>query len=210
MIVSALASRRLGYSHTFRVVRYNALQGTGAHGHLQQHHRSSSTFQGVTENVSVSALLWSHGKLAHECAPIHSAGRDIISRLLDKEEDTRLGSKTGASEVKQHKWFSKINWGLLRNTEPPVSHVLDIVQISDCYTPVYSPPCGRGRCARGHIARFVSLPGCVDPRLTSSVCSDHPCFFKRGGHCELSPNGGIHLTPSRESAKHLLIDTWYP
>jgi hypothetical protein len=51
----------------------------------------------------------------------HSAGKDVISRLLDKEENTRLGSKTGASEVKQHKWFSKINWGLLRNTEPPVS-----------------------------------------------------------------------------------------
>jgi hypothetical protein len=46
-----------------------------------------------------------------------------MSRLLDKEENTRLGSKTGASEVKQHKWFSKINWGLLRNTEPPVSSV---------------------------------------------------------------------------------------
>ena len=53
----------------------------------------------------------------------NSAGKDIISRLLDKEEDTRLGSKTGASEVKQHKWFSKLNWGLLRNTEPPVSHI---------------------------------------------------------------------------------------
>lgn len=56
--------------------------------------------------------------------PFHSAGKDIISRLLDKEENTRLGSKTGASEVKQHKWFSKINWGLLRNTEPPVSRVV--------------------------------------------------------------------------------------
>ncbi|KAI0269231.1 Pkinase-domain-containing protein [Gloeopeniophorella convolvens] len=49
-----------------------------------------------------------------------SAGKDIILRLLDKEENTRLGSKTGASEVKQHKWFAKINWGLLRNTEPPI------------------------------------------------------------------------------------------
>lgn len=48
------------------------------------------------------------------------AGRDVISRLLDKEENARLGSKTGASEVKQHKWFNKINWGLLRNTEPPI------------------------------------------------------------------------------------------
>lgn len=42
-------------------------------------------------------------------------------RLLDKSESSRLGSMTGASEVKAHKWFSKINWGLLRNTKPPVS-----------------------------------------------------------------------------------------
>ena len=42
-------------------------------------------------------------------------------RLLDKWERTRLGSRSGASEVKQHKWFAKINWGLLRNTRPPVS-----------------------------------------------------------------------------------------
>ena len=72
----------------------------------------------------------------------HSAGKDIVSRLLDKEENTRLGSKTGASEVKQHKWFSKINWGLLRNTEPPVSHVLRIVQTSDGCVPICSPLCG--------------------------------------------------------------------
>ena len=51
----------------------------------------------------------------------HSAGKDVITRLLDKREWTRLGSKSGASEVKQHKWFAKINWGLLRNTQPPVS-----------------------------------------------------------------------------------------
>lgn len=44
-----------------------------------------------------------------------------MTRLLDKSEKTRLGSKSGASEVKQHKWFAKINWGLLRNTRPPVS-----------------------------------------------------------------------------------------
>lgn len=47
--------------------------------------------------------------------------KDIVTRLLDKRESTRLGSKSGASEVKQHKWFAKINWGLLRNTQPPVS-----------------------------------------------------------------------------------------
>jgi len=51
---------------------------------------------------------------------VSHAGRDVIVRLLDKNETTRLGSRTGASEVKQHKWFSKINWGLLRNTRPPI------------------------------------------------------------------------------------------
>ncbi|KII95354.1 hypothetical protein PLICRDRAFT_97679 [Plicaturopsis crispa FD-325 SS-3] len=51
---------------------------------------------------------------------VSQSGKDIIGRLLDKDEKTRLGSKSGASEVKQHKWFSKINWGLLRNTRPPI------------------------------------------------------------------------------------------
>lgn len=48
------------------------------------------------------------------------AGKDVITRLLDKSEGKRLGSQSGASQVKQHKWFGKINWGLLRNTRPPV------------------------------------------------------------------------------------------
>ncbi|TFK56124.1 Pkinase-domain-containing protein [Heliocybe sulcata] len=51
---------------------------------------------------------------------VSSSGKDVVVRLLDKNEHTRLGSKTGASEVKQHKWFAKINWGLLRNMQPPI------------------------------------------------------------------------------------------
>lgn len=49
------------------------------------------------------------------------AGRDCIARLLIKDDRRRLGSRSGASEVKQHKWFGKIHWGLLRHTIPPVS-----------------------------------------------------------------------------------------
>ncbi|KAH8824730.1 Pkinase-domain-containing protein [Flagelloscypha sp. PMI_526] len=51
---------------------------------------------------------------------VSTAGKDCITRLLDKSERTRLGSRSGASEVKNHKWFAKINWGLLRNTRPPI------------------------------------------------------------------------------------------
>lgn len=45
----------------------------------------------------------------------------MIRKLLVKDELRRLGSQSGASEVKQHKWFSPISWGLLRNSTPPVS-----------------------------------------------------------------------------------------
>ncbi|THV03268.1 Pkinase-domain-containing protein [Dendrothele bispora CBS 962.96] len=51
---------------------------------------------------------------------VSSACKDCITRLLDKQEKTRLGSRSGASEVKQHKWFAKTNWGLLRNGKPPI------------------------------------------------------------------------------------------
>jgi hypothetical protein len=44
-----------------------------------------------------------------------------FSKLLIKDEHKRLGSNSGASEVKQHKWFSNVNWGLLRHMTPPVS-----------------------------------------------------------------------------------------
>ncbi|CAE6445147.1 unnamed protein product [Rhizoctonia solani] len=55
-----------------------------------------------------------------ESVKISPQGKDIIVRLLDKSELTRLGSQSGASEVKQHKWFAKLNWGLLRNQRPPI------------------------------------------------------------------------------------------
>lgn len=50
-------------------------------------------------------------------------GKDIINRLLEKNESRRLGSQSGASQVKRHKWFAKVNWALLRSTTPPVSQL---------------------------------------------------------------------------------------
>jgi protein-serine/threonine kinase len=47
-------------------------------------------------------------------------GKSLIRKLLIKDENKRLGSQSGASEVKQHKWFAPISWGLLRNSTPPI------------------------------------------------------------------------------------------
>ena len=56
------------------------------------------------------------------------AGKEIITRLLNKVENKRLGSQSGASEVKNHKWFAKLNWGLLRNEKPPIIPNLENAQ----------------------------------------------------------------------------------
>lgn len=45
--------------------------------------------------------------------------QDLIEKLLVKDVSRRLGSKTGANEIKAHPWFKGINWALLRNESPP-------------------------------------------------------------------------------------------
>ncbi|WVQ76567.1 hypothetical protein IAR50_006238 [Cryptococcus sp. DSM 104548] len=52
--------------------------------------------------------------------PISSSCKSCIRKLLIKDENKRLGSQSGASEVKQHKWFGNLSWGLLRNMTPPI------------------------------------------------------------------------------------------
>jgi hypothetical protein len=136
--------------------------------------------------------------------PRHSAGKDIISRLLDKEENTRLGSKTGASEVKQHKWFSKINWGLLRNTEPPVSSAPWVARLTTaaCRFVYHLSPR-----LWPYSQHMVLLHFCTQSLVNSRsgpdphVFSDHPCIIKWSGYCKLSPDGGVHVAPSRDATK---------
>lgn len=54
------------------------------------------------------------------CPNLSPAGKSLMKRLLIKDETRRLGSVTGASEIKEHRWFANINWGLLRNRQPPI------------------------------------------------------------------------------------------
>ncbi|PVU86265.1 hypothetical protein BB560_006777 [Smittium megazygosporum] len=46
--------------------------------------------------------------------------KNLIKSLLIKDETQRLGRKGGASDIKSHKWFSDLNWALLRNMSPPI------------------------------------------------------------------------------------------
>lgn len=47
------------------------------------------------------------------------ASRDLIRGLLVKEPQHRLGTKRGATEIKQHPFFEGVNWALIRCSTPP-------------------------------------------------------------------------------------------
>ncbi|XP_073312762.1 serine/threonine-protein kinase D6PK-like isoform X2 [Primulina huaijiensis] len=50
---------------------------------------------------------------------ISTHARDLITRLLKKEPESRLGSVKGALEIKHHPFFEDLNWALVRCATPP-------------------------------------------------------------------------------------------
>ncbi|XP_075510028.1 serine/threonine-protein kinase D6PKL2-like [Primulina tabacum] len=67
-------------------------------------------------------------KLEFPNTPIVSfQARDLIRILLVKEPEYRLGTETGAAEIKRHPFFDGLNWGLIRCAVPPnIPEVYDI------------------------------------------------------------------------------------
>ncbi|CAL9147718.1 unnamed protein product [Musa hybrid cultivar] len=67
--------------------------------------------------------------------------RDLIRGLLVKEPESRLGSVTGAAEIKQHPFFEGLNWALIRSAAPP-----EIPRSHDCATPTVFHKKKEGKC----------------------------------------------------------------
>ncbi|CAN6870673.1 unnamed protein product [Brassica oleracea var. botrytis] len=51
--------------------------------------------------------------------PVSLVGRQLINMLLNRDPSSRLGSKGGTNEIKQHAFFRGINWPLIRGMSPP-------------------------------------------------------------------------------------------
>jgi hypothetical protein len=54
-----------------------------------------------------------HGSVSNNC-------KNVIRKLLQKDELVRLGSRAGAADIKQHAFFKNTNFALLRNMTPPI------------------------------------------------------------------------------------------
>nr|AML78582.1 putative LOV domain-containing protein [Talbotia elegans] len=55
--------------------------------------------------------------------PVSLAARQLINGLLHRDPANRLGSHTGANEIKQHPFFRDINWPLIRCMTAPLLEV---------------------------------------------------------------------------------------
>ncbi|KAG0285303.1 serine/threonine protein kinase, AGC [Linnemannia gamsii] len=87
---------------------------------------SSTPFKGCDRNATFSAILEKEVQFPFptdvkpDVQTITPACKAVIRELLVKDDQVRLGSRAGASDVKQHAFFKSTNWALLRHLPPPI------------------------------------------------------------------------------------------
>ncbi|KAI9275320.1 kinase-like domain-containing protein [Sporodiniella umbellata] len=86
-------------------------------------------FKGFGRNETFSKVLHRDVEFYEQPAPykthISDQGKDLIRKLLHKDESKRLGSKAGASDIKSHSFFKNINFALLRHSTPPIKPLIN-------------------------------------------------------------------------------------
>lgn len=76
-------------------------------------------FKGETINETFSNVLNNRVSFPNN-KNVSRLCKNLIEKLLMKDETKRLGSKNGAADLKSHAWFKKVEWPFLRNQQPPL------------------------------------------------------------------------------------------
>ncbi|CAH6719653.1 serine/threonine-protein kinase Kin82p [[Candida] jaroonii] len=83
----------------------------------------TTPFKGADRKKTFSNIL--KKDVRFEGKNVSSHCKSLIKKLLIKDENKRLGSKNGASDIKNHSFFKNVQWALLRNQQPPMIPVLN-------------------------------------------------------------------------------------
>ncbi|GAA0138344.1 hypothetical protein LIER_00105 [Lithospermum erythrorhizon] len=75
-------------------------------------------FKGSSNRATLLNVVGQQLKFRDSSASSYAA-RDLIRGLLVKEPQHRLGTKKGATDIKQHPFFKGVNWALIRCSTPP-------------------------------------------------------------------------------------------
>ncbi|OVF07232.1 putative serine/threonine protein kinase [Clavispora lusitaniae] len=90
----------------------------------------TTPFKGRDRKATFSNVLKKDVRFADTHA-VSSSCKNLIKKLLVKDETKRLGSKMGASDIKSHAFFKNTQWALLRNQKPPMIPVLTRTKKTD-------------------------------------------------------------------------------
>lgn len=75
-------------------------------------------FRGKNRQKTFSNIL--HKDLTFPSSiPVSLMGRQLMNGLLHRDPANRIGSKSGANEIKEHPFFRDINWPLIQCMAPP-------------------------------------------------------------------------------------------
>ncbi|KAJ3007833.1 hypothetical protein HKX48_008911, partial [Thoreauomyces humboldtii] len=75
-------------------------------------------FRGKDRNMTFCNIIGSEVQFP-SYPPVSPVCKSLIRKLLHKDENKRLGSRAGASDVKAHPLFKGLNWALLRHEKKP-------------------------------------------------------------------------------------------
>lgn len=85
----------------------------------------TTPFKGQGRNETFSRILHCEAQFGEQPAPyksnVSNNCKNLIRKLLHKDEHKRLGCRAGASDIKQHAFFKSINFALLRHCTPPIT-----------------------------------------------------------------------------------------
>ncbi|RMD43612.1 hypothetical protein DV735_g1560, partial [Chaetothyriales sp. CBS 134920] len=82
----------------------------------------TTPFKGKNRNATFANILRDDVPFPDHSTstPVTNLCKSLIRKLLIKDEVKRLGSRAGASDVKNHPFFKPITWALLRHMKPPM------------------------------------------------------------------------------------------
>ncbi|KAJ3317436.1 hypothetical protein HDU76_001187 [Blyttiomyces sp. JEL0837] len=84
----------------------------------------TTPFKGSNRNGTFSNIIHNDVTFPNHANEISKECKSVVRKLLHKDEEKRLGSRAGASDVKAHAFFKGLNWALLRNMTPPIQPVV--------------------------------------------------------------------------------------
>lgn len=90
---------------TFGILLYELLYG-------------KTPFKGAGNEETITNVVFQNLKFP-DTPMVSFQARDLIGGLLVKDPENRLGTETGAAEIKRHPFFEGLNWALIRCAVPP-------------------------------------------------------------------------------------------